>query len=92
MSADELMRLKSAALQFAQTIAAATTATITPAADKISIRKAYQLFGRAWINRQMSAGNIESHREGKSRNSRIVVSRTECCALLESERNLLKNY
>lgn len=88
MVAEELYQLKRAAVAFSKTIASAVIAEQTPALDKISMRHAYKIYGRGWIDKHVAAGDLNTSRAGKAKNSPKQLSRLECNALLESEQSL----
>lgn len=81
----ELQKDKELLLRVARVTADAVMALMQPSFDELSKREAEQLHGRRWLDYHVAAGNIQPRRKGHSRNSKLVFSRTEICALWEAE-------
>lgn len=58
---------------------------LKPLSDELSIRQAYNLYGRRWITQQMEKGNLKGHRKGAAQNSPIILSRVDIECLREAE-------
>lgn len=86
MPSDVIYALKNEILDLAEVIAAAALRSLTPAADELTMRQAWDEFNRTWLDYQISRNRVRGRRKGPHKNSPIMFSRAELLALKEAER------
>jgi hypothetical protein len=90
----ELYELKNLCLEMSQLGAASLAQIIAPAKDNVSQREAYRMFGEARVKNWIKRGLLNPIRNGESKRSKILYSRTEMLALVAGEqiKSVINNH
>lgn len=73
--------------QSADLLALAIVRRMNPSDDLITQTKAFKEYGKGWIEKNTEpAGVLRTFRKGSAANSKVLYSRMEIAALIETER------